>query len=252
MAGRTVDIIGGRDLKLIQDPRGVKASVDGLLLARFVRPEAGWRVADLGCGNGLVGLIMASDQPDCDVLGVEIQEGLARKAAESAALNDLKNVRFLVTDLKACPWTEGLARFDMVAANPPYRKAGTGRISPDPARAAARHELLGNVSDFARAASSMLRDGGCSVWVFLAERQPDLVEAVTGADMEPVRVRYVLSREGDEPALILLEAIKGGGVGTMWEEPPLVLYQGRSGRDYTDEARQLLYGKGSWELSPKS
>ena len=60
-----------------------------------------------------------------------------------------------------------------------------------------------------------------------------------------------LPKEGDEPALILLEAIKGGGVGTMWEEPPLVLYQGRSGRDYTDEARQLLYGKGSWELSPK-
>ena len=243
MTSKSIDIIGGKGLKIIQDTRGVKASVDGLLLARFVTPEPGWRVADLGCGNGLLGLIMASDQPDCSVLGVEIQETLLKDAAESAAINDLANIRFLRADLRAFPWPGDLGRFDMVAANPPYRRVGSGRISPDPVRAAARHELAGGVEDFALAASAMLRDGGCAVWVFLAERYGDLQDAVRRVDLEPVRTRFVISREGDEPSLVLLESIRGGGVGASWEEPPLILYRGSTGRDYTDEARELLYGE---------
>ncbi|UCF30142.1 MAG: methyltransferase domain-containing protein [bacterium] len=242
MTAKSIDIIGGKGLRLVQDSRGVKASVDGLLLARFVRPEPGWRVADLGCGNGLVGLILASEQPECTVLGVDIQEALLTNAAESAAVNDLDNIRFLGADLRAYPWPDNLARFDLVAANPPYRKVGTGRISPDPGRAAARHEVVGSVHDFAASASAMLRDGGCSTWVFLAARYQDLIEALVNAGLEAVRSRYVRSRAGDEPSLVLVEAIKGGGVGSAWQEPPLTLYRGPTGRDYTDEARELLYG----------
>jgi tRNA1Val (adenine37-N6)-methyltransferase len=236
------DQIGGTGLKILQSDQGVKASVDGLLLARFVKPEYGWRVADLGCGNGLVGLLMAHDNPACSVVGVEIQEGLIRQAARSAAANSLTNISFLRTDLKNEPWTAEMGRFDMVTANPPYRKVGTGRLSPDPVRAAARHEILGSVDDFARAASNLLRDGAVSTWVFLAERVEDLKEAVSRNDMEPVRSRFILPRKGEEPSLVLLEAIKGGGVGMFWEEEPLVLYKGE-GRDYTYEARGILYGE---------
>ena len=65
----TYDEIGGTGLLISQSSHGVKASVDGLLLARFLRPRPGWRVADLGCGNGLVGLLMAHDEPACSVMG---------------------------------------------------------------------------------------------------------------------------------------------------------------------------------------
>ena len=238
-----VDEIGGRGLKIVQHARGVKASVDGLLLARYVRPEPFWQVADLGCGSGLVALIMASDQPQCSVVGVDIQAELLDNARQSVKVNGLDNVSLVRADLRAAPWPESLARFDLVAVNPPYREAGTGRISPDPLRAAARHEIFGGVRDFAAAAASLLRDGSSSTWIYLADRRDALLRAVEGAGMEPVRYRYVLSREGDDPSLILLEAILGGGMGACWEEPPLVLYRAREGREYTEEARALLYGE---------
>jgi tRNA1Val (adenine37-N6)-methyltransferase len=231
-------------LKLVQSTSGVKASVDSLLLARFLKPSPAWRIADLGCGNGLVGLLLARENPHCRVLSVDIQPELIRQARKSSVINDLPNIQFLQADLRQYPWTHRLERFDLVLANPPYRKIGTGRISPDPTRAAARHEVHGDVSDFARSAASMLRDGCASTWIYLAERYADLQEAVEKAGLFPVRRRYVAAREGREPNLVLLEALKGEGVGTVYEEEPLLLYRSSKGRDYTDEAREIIYGQG--------
>ena len=202
-------------------------------------------MADLGCGNGLVGLLLAKENPHVRLLGVEIQAELIRQARQSARLNDLENIHFLQADIRNYPWADSLERFDMVMANPPYRKVGTGRISPDPVRAAARHEICGDVSDFAQSASTLLRDGGASTWVYLAERYEDLVAAVTNAGLSPVRRRFVISREGQEPSLVLLEALKGEGLGMVYEEEPLVLYRKGKGRDYTEEARIILYGEDS-------
>ena len=64
-------------------------------------------------------------------------------------MNSLSNISFVLGDLRSFPWGRDCCRFDLVAANPPYRQVGTGRISPDPARAAARHELLGTAHEWA-------------------------------------------------------------------------------------------------------
>lgn len=235
------DSIG--DLKLVQSDSGAKASVDGVLLARYVRPATGWRVADLGCGNGLVGLLMAADQPHCRVLGIEIQGVLVRQAARSARLNRMSDIHFLQADLRHSPWKGDPGLFDLVVANPPYRKVGTGRLSPDPMRAAARHELLGDANDFALAAASLLRSGSSAVWIYLAERREDLFSAVITACLQPVRFRNIISRKGENPSLVLLEAVKGKREGEVVEEDPLILYEKGKGRDYTEEARAILYGE---------
>ena len=234
-------------LKLIQSSSGVKASLDGLLLARFIKPSPSFRVADLGCGNGLMGLLLAKENPNCRLLGVEIQSELIGQARQSARINELDNIHFLQADLRNHPWKENLERFDMVLANPPFRKVGTGRISPDPSRAAARHELHGDVSDFARSATALLRDGGTSTWIYLAERFDDLTAAVTAAGLQPVRTRYVISRAGNEPSLVLMEALRGEGLGIVYEEEPLILYRSGTGRDYTEEARKIIYGEANGE-----
>ena len=114
------DAIG--NIRLFQSRQGVKASLDGLLLARWLAPRPGWRIADLGCGNGFVGLLMASAHPLCRVTGIEIQDVLLRQAANSARLNHLNNISFLRADIRHPPWKDNAGIFDLVAVNPPYRK----------------------------------------------------------------------------------------------------------------------------------
>lgn len=236
-----LDTIG--PISLAQGRRGVKASVDGILLARFLPPLPGWRVADLGCGNGFVGLLMASAQPLCRVTGIEIQDPLLGQAVRNARLSHLSNVFFIRADVKHPPWRDDANSFDLAVANPPYRKVGTGRLSPDPVRAVARHELLGDAADFARAAAALLREGGRAGWVYLAEREGDLFQSVMAAGLNPVRRRHVFSREGEPPSLVLLESIKGRKAPGLVEEQPLILYEPGKGRNYTGEAREIIYGK---------
>lgn len=244
----STDEIGGKGLVVVQRVRGARASVDGILLARFPDVQAGWRVADLGCGNGLVGLMMAYDHPECTVVGVEVQAGLIRQAAEGAGLSGLKNIRFVQADLRNYPWKFNPERheragFDLVVANPPYREVGRGRLSPDPERAASRHELLGNAGDFAAAAAAILRRGGRSVWIYLAERRDHLLDTLQNHLLQPVRVRFVHSRAGDPPKLVLVEARKEDTQRPAVTDPPLILYAGPGHRNYTGEARKILYGE---------
>ena len=237
-----IDEVAGKGLFVVQAASGVKACVDGILLARFVKPSEGYKIADLGCGNGLVSLVLAYDHPACSVLGVDIQRSLVRQAAEGAGLSGLENAVFLCADLKDPPWMEEAAKFDLAAANPPYYKLGSGRLSPDQARAGARHELLGTIDDFTKAASDLLKEGGRSAWVYLPERAGELIKSLRDHNIAVFRSRQVLSREGEQPSLVLLEGIKGSSVPESREEQPLILYREGKGREYTDEARGILYG----------
>lgn len=183
---------------------------------------------------------MALEQPLSHVVGVEVQNALVKQAARSAGLNHIPGIHFLRADLRHPPWKDDLSSFQLVVANPPYRKVGTGRLSPDPVRAAARHEILGDVQDFASAAASLLCPGCSAGWIYLAERREDLFNSTLSAGLEPVRFRYVKSRKGETPSLVLLETIKGKSGHEPVEEEPLILYEKGRGRDYTEEARTIL------------
>ncbi len=69
----TLDVIKSHGLKLLQSQNGYRFSVDALLIADFaVIPLAG-RVIDLGCGCGIIGLILAKRPEVKQVIGLELQ-----------------------------------------------------------------------------------------------------------------------------------------------------------------------------------
>ena len=143
-------------------------------------------------------------------------------------------------DLRELPFGRlDAAAFDVVTANPPYRKPGAGRVASDNERGRARHELAGGLKDFLRATEAMLKRGGSFYVVYLAERLAELLAGMVSFNLEPKRLRFVHPREGQAARLVLVESRKNGRPG-IEVEPPLVVYKG-AGRDYTDEVL-ALYG----------
>ena len=75
------------------------------------------RVLDLGTGSGAIALALAHEWPQAKVTGVDTSAAALAVARDNAARLNLANVEFVRSD-----WYAALAgaRYDLIAANPPY------------------------------------------------------------------------------------------------------------------------------------
>lgn len=237
--GETLDELRLAGLKIIQKKDGYRFSIDPVLLCAFARVEEGEQVADLGTGAGVVPLILARRTAARRLVGVEIQPALADRARRSVRLNALEDrVEIVEGDLRNLGEVLEPGDFDVVLANPPFRKSGSGRQAPREERAAARHELAGGVTDFLRAAVLLLRHGGRFYVIFLAERLAELLAEMRQRGLEPKRLRCVHSRFEAKARMVLVEGRKGGRCG-LTVEPPLFVYEGEK---YSPEVSRI-YGE---------
>jgi tRNA1Val (adenine37-N6)-methyltransferase len=224
---------------ILQARDGYRYSLDPLLLCAFATIPANARVADLGTGCGVMPLLLAQQRKGRKFVGIELQPELAARAAASVRLNGLEDtVRIICADIRALP-AELAEGFDVVLANPPYRRAASGRVAPGAERAAARHELAGGLADFLRAAAVLLSHNGRCCVVHLAERLVELLEQLRACRLEPKRLRLVHSRVGAAAKLVLVEGRKDARPG-LTVEAPLIVYGEGEGRNYSGELRELF------------
>ena len=67
------DILGYKDRKIFQDDECFSFSLDSVMLANFATVRLrDKKIVDLGCGNGVIPLIL-SLRTDKEIVGVEIQ-----------------------------------------------------------------------------------------------------------------------------------------------------------------------------------
>lgn len=226
---------------LNQPARGYRYSLDPFLLAGFCATRRGERILDLGAGVGVIGLLLAGRDPTVSVTGVEFDPDLARHAARNARDNALSgSVAVIRGDVRDATRFLPPEHFHRVVANPPFRKPGSGAISPHGDRALARHEISFSLIDLAAIAAAALRFGGVLDLIHLAERLPELFAALVANKLEPKKLRFVVPFPGSAPRLCLVSAIKGARPGLRLL-PQLAVHE-RPGR-YSRETASLLAGR---------
>ena len=242
-SGERLDDLGHTGLKLIQSRAWVPFAIDSVLLCRFVRLRRGDRLLDLGTGTGVIPLLLSALHPAAELHGLEMQPELADMAARSVAYNGLTGrVQIREGDWRRVAALYGDSAFSAVTLNPPYRRPGTGRLSPVPQRARARHALDGTLAEAVAAAGVSLKHGGRLFTVFLAERLGELLTGLAAQRLEPKRLRPVYPAPGRQARLVLVEAAKGGRPG-LHLEPPLCIY--REAGTYSDEVAAYFAAGGA-------
>ncbi len=173
--------------------------------------EAGIRILDIGCGCGLIALMLAQRSPAADVLGIDIDAPSIEEATENAQASPFASrVRFLQADVRsfARDCYES-SRFSLIVCNPPYYTEDT--LPPEARRSIARNAAHLGFAELLGAVCLLLdKDGTFSVVIPMQAREQFVAEAVLRQLYlrRECRVHTVVRKE---PKRILMEFGKGQG-----------------------------------------
>ena len=239
--GETLDALFGGRLYFIQAKLGYRFSVDAVLLAALCGAQAGARALDLGCGSGVVGIILAGLSLVDSAAGVEIQPGLAGMARRNVAINGLESkVEIVEADLREPDIGLEPGSFDLAVANPPFREPGSGRVNPDEEKALARHEIAGSLEDFLAAAHRLLKPKGAFSAIYPARRLAHAARVVEDAGFALKTLWPIFSRPEEEGRLFVFTATKGGSPGVKIM-PPFYIYGSKG--EYSPRMEAFLRGE---------
>ena len=207
--------------RFVYDDALFRPGTDTFLLSSLPRLKAGLRICDLGCGTGLLGLLLMQRQRGgMTVTGVDIQPAAVELARKCAVENDLADrLQFVEADLKDIRRHFPTGSFDLVVCNPPYYPPNSGYMAEDDAIRTARSEVNCTLEDICRAAAYLLRWGGSFCLVHKPERLTDVLDAMRRHGCEPKRLRLVCTRPEQAPSLLLIESRRGGKPGLSIEAP---------------------------------
>lgn len=218
------------------DDPAFKITTDSVLLADFAAAgnAVPARCMDLGCGGGLLSVLLHHRFPDARFDSVDIRQDAAELCKENYAANGLVGA-VVCMDARKYRSIPRPGQYDLVVCNPPYYYGG--KASPDPDRAAARGGSL-SPAQFSGAAAYLLRQGGELCVVHKPEFLTDIFAAMRLADIEPKRLRLVSHKADSAPSLVLIAGRRGGRPG-LAVLPGLTLTDG--GGSPTAEVRRIYH-----------
>jgi len=217
-----------------------RLGTDSVLLAHFTRSsriKKRKRAIDLGCGSGIISVLLAWEDSALLIDGVEIQPRAAGLALENAVLCGLDGqINIVEGDLRRYRELFQAGAYDLSVSNPPYYTLGSGKSSADAGIAASRSDVSCTLDDICRAAGYLTRWGGAFFLVHKTERLADVFRSLSGAGLEPKRLRFVQHKRDSPPSLVLVESRRGGNP-SLDIEAPLILANGDGGD--SDEVKKI-------------
>lgn len=225
-----------------------KVGVDGVLIGAWSPvPENCKHVLDVGCGCGIITLMLAQRIPDAEIEGIDIEKGALEEAAENCKKSiwhdriEVKGVDFneLHQNIKnKSDRGEEKVGYDLIVSNPPFFDSGVKSAGEISGRLLARH--IGSLSPerIIKAGSEMITDEGIIALIAVAEDYYRLVRTGKESGLKIIKASYVRGNPDRKPKRVLIAFTKS--TNTRYEEtdvPDLLTIQDETGSYSVDYNR---------------
>lgn len=230
--------LGYNGLKIIQSTNGYRFTSDAVFLANNVACKSGERVLDIGCGSGIISILIATKSKAECVYGIEIQERLYSMAQRSIEINQLQDkIKLYNNDLKdyAKIFCEGY--FDVIVTNPPYAE-NIANLSVEE-KNICKYEITITNDELIEIAAKLLKFGGKFYIINKAERLVDIIFAMRKNNIEPKEIISLQPNTNKDIDTVVIIGRKNGKKGLKFRKSVIV---NDSNGKLTEEAK-IFYGK---------
>lgn len=191
---------GGEILQTI-DGQGISSDTQFLVETVLINePKRIRKVLEFGSGNGIISIMLKANKQNWNIIGIEIQPHLVELSQQNAKRVNL-DVSFIEGDIASDSITD--KGYDIIVANPPYIKKGSGRESPNFERAISRQEIKCTMQHVLKRTEMELAIKGNAYLMYPQNRDEELIELTKNVDLK-IDSRFISKSEGKKVFIVKL------------------------------------------------
>lgn len=178
-----------------------RVGTDGVLLGALANISDKKRILEVGTGSGLISLMLAQRNSDCQITAIDINEKavlLAKENFENSPFSDRLSV--MQRDFKNFNDDEA---YDLVVSNPPYFDENSSAKD-----AVARQKIELNFNDLIRKSSQLISDEGTFCVIIPFESGPEFISESRLQQFQLIRKVNIAGIIGSKPKRLILEFSK--------------------------------------------
>ncbi|MDR3347711.1 MAG: methyltransferase [Helicobacteraceae bacterium] len=203
-------------LFLRQGKNGYRYNTDSILLYHFVaRRRLNGLLLDVGCGCGVIGLLLARDY-GVALTGVDIQEDMIAFCKENSQLNNIE-ADFHAADFRLF---NSEKKFNTIVCNPPFYHAST-TASANQSLKIARYANALPIDDFLKHSGKLLDSKGDLFFCYDAAYIYELTHILRDRKYRLKTLQFVYKNPSASARLALLHA-KKTAISTTTILPPII------------------------------
>ncbi|MCR4942334.1 MAG: methyltransferase [Campylobacter sp.] len=189
---------------LFQHPSGYRYNSDSLFLYDFISEfKPSGKLLDVGCGCGILGLLLKRDFAKIELFGIDKQGINIEISKQNAKTNDLE-ANFFQGDF--CEF-KSEERFDFIVSNPPFYHDGV-KQSQNSHMNISKYEHHLSLKKFLSVANSHLKPNGTLCFCYEAGRVDEIFSELKEFKLKAICMKFVYAKQGAMAKLVLLTVKK--------------------------------------------
>ena len=188
-----------KKFSIIQTKSAMKVGTDGVLLGSWVNCLNAKKILDIGAGTGLISLMLAQRNNECNITAVEIDKETSEEA--NININNSKwRDRISIINISINNFATS-KKFDFIVSNPPYFPANCSKNK----RAIARHTNLLSFQDLIRTTVKLLSSKGMFSVILPKIAEATFCKIANANKLFLIRICQVKGQKNSDVKRVLLE-----------------------------------------------
>jgi tRNA1(Val) A37 N6-methylase TrmN6 len=196
---------------------------------RFFRPKES--VLDIGCGCGILGLLLKRDFPSINLSAIDIQKEHVTLTLKNVQENALA-ANVILGDFAKYEFNE---KFDFIVSNPPFYHELTKK-SEDERLQISRYANSLPIKEFLSKSAMLIKPKGSLIFCYDSKQIEEIVLQSGAAKLKICDIRFVHPKKDKESSLVLIRA-KKESKSFAKIHPPIFMFEGDA---YSKEAKEIF------------